>query len=138
MTAMNKKIITMVAAMMIGAMAFAADYRLVKVSDRMLDLNSRVVVAFCVNKTDSSKAGVALVHQDDEGGVSIEIDLTTTTPQAMTLFKRYSNMPVQTVDNIIFADWSRNTAAYYYHEEVNGYIVLYNAVDDMLLGVNAR
>ena len=132
MTAMNKKIITMVAAMIIGAMAFAADYRLVKVSDRMLDLNSRVGVAFCVNKTDSSKACVALIHQDDEGGVSIEIDLATATPQAMTLFKRYSNMPMQTVDNIIFADWSRNTAAYSYDEDKNKYDIMYNA-DDIVL-----
>jgi hypothetical protein len=132
MTAMNKKIITMVAAMIIGAMSFAQEYRLVKGSDRMLDLNSRVYVAFCVHKTDSSKACVVLLHQDDEGGVSIEIDLTTTTPQAMTLFKRYSNMPVQSVDNIIFADWSRNTAAYSYDEDPNRYDIMYNA-DDIAL-----
>src|SRR5574344_937644 len=127
-----KKLIMMIMALVIGAMAFAADYRLVKVSDRMLDLNSRVVVALCVHKTDSSKACVALLHQDDEGGVSIEIDLTTTTPQAMTLFKRYSNMPVQTVDNIIFADWSRNTAAYSYDEDPNKYDIMYDA-DDIVL-----
>ena len=132
MTAMNKKLITMVAAMIIGAMSFAADYRVVKGSDRMLDLNSRVGVVLCVHKTDSSKACVALLHLDDEGGVSIEIDLTTTTPQAMTLFKRYSNMPVQTVDNIIFADWSRNTAAYSYDEDKNKYYIIYNA-DDIVL-----
>src|SRR5574344_1058095 len=127
-----KKLIMMIMALVIGAMAFAADYRLVKGSDRMLDLNSRVVVALCVHKTDSSKACVALLHQDDEGGVSIEIDLTTTTPQAMTLFKRYSNMPVQTVDNIIFADWSRNTAAYSYDEDPNKYDIMYDA-DDIVL-----
>lgn len=132
MTAMNKKIITMVAAMIIGMAAYAQEYRLVKDSDRMLDLNSRVYVALCVHKTDPSKACVALLHQDDEGGVSIEIDLTTTTPQAMTLFKRYSNMPVQTVDNIIFADWSRNTAAYKYDESPNRYDITYNA-DDIVL-----
>ena len=132
MTAMSRKFAMIAMVMMFGAMAFAADYRLVKVSDRMLDLNSRVVVGLCVHKTDSSKACVALVHQDDEGGVSIEIDLITTTPQAMTLFKRYSNMPVQTVDNIIFADWSRNTAAYSYDEDKNKYYIMYNA-DDIVL-----
>ena len=132
MTAMNKKIITMAAAMIIGMTAFAQEYRQVKMSDRMLDLNSRVYVVLCVHKTDSSKACVVLIHQDDEGGVSIEIDLTTTTPQAMTLFKRYSNMPVQTVDNIIFADWSRNTAAYSYDESPNRYDIMYNA-DDIVL-----
>ena len=132
MTAMNKKILVAIVAMIIGAMAFADDYRRVKESDRMLDLNSRVGVVLCVHKTDSSKACVVLIHQDDEGGVSIEIDLTTTTPQAMTLFKRYSNMPVQTVDNIIFADWSRNTAAYSYDESPNRYDIMYNA-DDIVL-----
>ena len=132
MTAMNKKILVAIVAMIIGMTAFAQEYRQVKVSDRMLDLNSRVGVVLCVHKTDSSKACVVLIHQDDEGGVSIEIDLTTTTPQAMTLFKRYSNMPVQTVDNIIFADWSRNTAAYSYDESPNRYDITYNA-DDIVL-----
>src|SRR5574344_235570 len=132
-----KKLIMMIMALVIGAMAFAADYRLVKGSDRMLDLNSRVVVALCVHKTDSSKACVALLHQDDEGGVSIEIDLTTTTPQAMTLYRRYTAMPMTSVDNVIMTDWSRNAAAYKYDEEGNWYTVQYNA-DDMLLGVNAR
>ena len=132
MTAMSRKIAMVGMMMMVGAMSFAADYRVVKGSDRMLDLNSRVGVVLCVHKTDSSKACVALLHLDDEGGVSIEIDLTTTTPQAMTLFKRYSNMPVQTVDNIIFADWSRNTAAYSYDEDKNKYYIMYNA-DDIVL-----
>ena len=75
MTAMNKKILVAIVAMIIGMTAFAQDYRLVSINRRMLDVDTYINVGICSNKADPSKAAVAIVHKSDGDGASIEIDL---------------------------------------------------------------
>ena len=133
---MNKKITMIIMTMIIGAMAFATDYRLVSINRRMLDVDTYVNVAICANKADSSKACVAIVHKSDEAA-SIEIDLLMPMSEAMTIYRRYTTMPQTCVDNIIMADWSRNAAAYLYTEEDNWYQVQYDA-DDVMLDSSMR
>src|SRR5574344_1629576 len=130
MTAMNKKIFVAIGAMIIGMTAFAQEYR-------MIDVDTYVNVAMCADATDQSKALVVLAHYSEGGNASIQIGLAVPMSEAMTLYRRYTTMPMTSVDNIIMTDWSRNAAAYKYDEEGNWYTVQYNA-DDMLLGVNAR
>ena len=137
MTAMNKKILVAIVAMIIGMTAFAQEYRMISISRRMLDVNTYINVAVCADAADNSKALVLLAHYSDGDGASIQIGLATPMSEAMTLYRRYTTMPMTSVDNIIMTDWSRNAAAYKYDEEGNWYTVQYNA-DDMLLGVNAR
>ena len=137
MTAMNRKIAMVAMMMIIGAMAFAADYRLVSINRRMLDVDTYINVGICSNKADPSKAAVAIVHKSDGDGASIEIDLLMPMSEAMTIYRRYVSMPQTSVDNIIMADWSRNAAAYTYTEEDNWYQVQYDA-DDVVLDANMR
>lgn len=137
MTAMNKKILVAIVAMIIGMTAFAQEYRMISISRRMLDVDTYVNVAMCADATDQSKALVVLAHYSEGGNASIQVSLAVPMSEAMTLYRRYTTMPMTSVDNIIMTDWSRNAAAYKYDEEGNWYTVQYNA-DDMLLGVNAR
>lgn len=132
-----KKFIMMIMALAIGAMAFAQEYRMISISRRMLDVDTYINVAICADAADNSKALVVLAHYSEGGNASIQVGLAVPMSEAMTLYRRYTAMPMASVDNIIMTDWSRNASAYKYDEEGNWYTVQYNA-DDMLLGVNAR
>lgn len=127
---MNKKIIMMVVAMMIGVMVFASDYRLINTNHRLLDIDTYIIVSIYANKTDQSEACVAIIHKSDDDCASITYAFTGPMPEAMTWYKRYIAMPASSVDNIIMEDWSRHADEYTYTEEDNCYTILYDGDGD--------
>jgi hypothetical protein len=127
---MNKKVAMIAMVMMFGAMVFAdnyrTDYRLINTNHRLLDYNTYIIVSIYVNKADSSKAYVAIVHKPDNVGASIEIMDVGPLENVMVWYKQYIAMPASSVDNIIMEDWSTNPEKYTYTEEDNCYARMYN------------
>ena len=138
---MNKKVAMIAMVMMFGAMVFAdnyrTDYRLINTNQRLLDYNTYIIVSIYVNKADSSKAYVAIVHKPDNVGASIEIMGVGPLKNVMVWYKQYITYHASTVGSIIMEDWSRHADEYTYTEEDNCYARMYK-IDGMLLGTNIR
>src|SRR5574344_640662 len=109
---MNKKVAMIAMVMMFGAMVFAynyrTDYRLINTNHRLLDYNTYIIVSIYVNKADSSKAYMAMIHKPDDECASIEIIDVGPLEKVMVWYKQYITYPASTVDSIIMEDWSTN------------------------------